>query len=124
MKYVVIQSHTSNYPEPISLEKGDQVRVGNIYSGPENWNNWVYCRAEHSGLVGWVPEQIITCENSDSGIVLETYTAKELNVEKGDILIGLKELNGWLWCKKIECEEVGWIPKVNVRLKQKMYFEN
>ncbi|MEH6979466.1 SH3 domain-containing protein, partial [Bacillus pseudomycoides] len=45
MKYVVIQSHASNYPEPISLEKGDQVRVGNVYSGPENWNNWVYCRA-------------------------------------------------------------------------------
>ncbi|MCI0765450.1 SH3 domain-containing protein [Bacillus sp. TL12] len=55
-EYVVIQSHCSNYPEPISLEKGDQVRVGHSYSGPENWNDWVDCHAEYNNLAGWVPK--------------------------------------------------------------------
>ncbi|SDY97063.1 hypothetical protein SAMN04488156_103302 [Bacillus sp. 166amftsu] len=36
MKYVVIQSHISNYPKSISLEKGDQVRIGHSYSELEN----------------------------------------------------------------------------------------
>ncbi|MDZ5607962.1 SH3 domain-containing protein [Bacillus pseudomycoides] len=118
MKYVVIQSHISNYPEPISLEKGDQVRIGNSYSGPENWNNWVYCCAEHNGLVGWVPEQIIKRNANDLGTVLEKYTAKELNVEIGEVIIALKELNGWIWCGKMDNGEVGWVPKMKIRLEK------
>ncbi|MDM5189078.1 SH3 domain-containing protein [Bacillus sp. DX4.1] len=116
MKYVVIQSHISNYPEPIRLEKGDQVLIGNAYSGPENWKNWVYCRAEHDDREGWVPEQIIIRDKNDVGIVLETYTAKELDVEIGDVLTGLKELNGWIWCEEIKNKQAGWVPNQNVRL--------
>ncbi|WP_440898706.1 hypothetical protein [Bacillus cereus] len=35
-----MQSHRSNYPVPISLEKGDQVRVRHSYLGHEKWNDW------------------------------------------------------------------------------------
>lgn len=28
MKYIVIKSHVSNYPDPIRLEEGDVVKIG------------------------------------------------------------------------------------------------
>ena len=43
MKYQVIEEHLTNYPDPIVLQKGEVVKVGERYKGPENWNNWIYC---------------------------------------------------------------------------------
>ncbi|MFJ8530323.1 SH3 domain-containing protein [Bacillus sp. NPDC094106] len=50
-----------------------------------------------------------------TGLILERYTAKELNIEVGEILIGLHEWNGWIWCEKLEKEAEGWVPKQNVK---------
>ncbi|KFN03753.1 hypothetical protein D0U04_19780 [Bacillus clarus] len=110
MKYIVIQSHESNYPDPICLEKGDVVFIGEKYKGPENWDNWVYCCEEKYNRKGWVPEQIIRRGTGEAGIITEQYTAKELNVNSGEMLQGDRELNGWIWCVKIE-GEAGWVPK-------------
>ncbi|KEK22633.1 SH3 domain-containing protein [Bacillus gaemokensis] len=114
MKYIVIQSHVSNYPNPISLEKGDTVLIGNKYVGPENWNNWVYCYEERNNREGWVPEQIIHSKSKSVGFIIERYTAKELNVNVGEILVGSKELNGWIWCENVDKEAEGWVPKQNL----------
>lgn len=35
MKYIVIKSHVSNYPDPIRLEEGDVVKMIESYDGPE-----------------------------------------------------------------------------------------
>lgn len=114
MKYIVMKSHVSNYPDPICLDEGDFVSIGEKYKGPENWDGWVYCSEEKYKRKGWVPEQIISKRTDGSGAIIRRYTAKELNVSSGEILIGLEELNGWLWCEKID-GEVGWVPKENLR---------
>ncbi len=36
-RYHVIQDHTSEYPEPITFEKGAPLTVGEKYEGPEGW---------------------------------------------------------------------------------------
>lgn len=56
MKYIVIKSHVSNYPNPIRLEEGDVVKMIESYAGPENWENWMFCHEEKYDRKGWVPE--------------------------------------------------------------------
>ncbi|MDV5065723.1 SH3 domain-containing protein [Bacillus sp. W1] len=85
MKYIVIKSHVSNYPNPIRLEEGDVVKMIESYAGPENWENWMFCHEEKYDRKGWVPEQIIR-----------------------------KDMNGWIWCKKTGGED-GWVPKENLQ---------
>ncbi|MFD2172105.1 SH3 domain-containing protein [Tumebacillus lipolyticus] len=113
MKYEITKSHRSNYPNPITLSKGQVVRVGKRYEGPENWPDWLYCTTLDQTLKGWVPEQIIRQEQ-EVGVILEAYTAKELDVEVGEAVVGSQELNGWVWCQKLSDGEEGWVPQENM----------
>ena len=79
------------------------------YAGPENWENWMFCHEEYNRK-GWVPEQIIRKDMNGTGIIIKQYTAKELNVNIGERLIGLEELNEWVWCEGRDGEK-GWVPK-------------
>ncbi|MEC3883059.1 SH3 domain-containing protein [Halobacillus sp. HZG1] len=110
--YIVTNNHTSNYPNPIKLTKGQTVDMGERYTGNENWDNWIYCYTVDSKLEGWVPEQIIDVR----GKILEDYIAKELNVEIGELLFKQKDLNGWFWVKKLNSSNEGWVPNENVKL--------
>lgn len=115
MNYIVIESFKSNYPNPIIVKKDMKVLVGDIYNGEENWENWRYCSTFDNESQGWVPEQLLVTEN-DYGILLEDYTAKELSVEKGEIVKGIKELNGWIWCIRLLDKDEGWLPKANLKV--------
>lgn len=110
---VVVQTHVSHFPNPITLSKGDLVQIGCRYEGPEGWDNWLYCKRCSPDQEGWVPEQIIQTKD-ETGIILENYCANELNVKPGERLIGLRELNGWLWCQHETTEELGWVPLANI----------
>lgn len=110
MKYKVIEKHISNYPNPITLKKGEKVLVGKKYQGSESWPNWIYCFKLDKSQEGWVPEQIL-----ENDIVKEDYTANELNVKEEDIVFGIRELNGWIFCKDHLGNE-GWVPKENLIL--------
>ena len=115
MNYVVIKSHRTNYPNPISLVQGQSFIIGEKYKGPEHWDNWYFCTTVDKNSSGWVPAQLIQWKGTE-GIAKEDYTAKELNVDEGEHLVGLKELNGWIWCQRVLTLEEGWIPKENVKL--------
>src|SRR5690606_15251699 len=73
------------------------------YEGPEGWDNWIFCSmSRHSG--GWVPEQIIERLPGDAGRALEDYSAREMNVDPGDQVLGERTLNAWCWCRR----PLGW----------------
>lgn len=116
-RYRVIQNHTSEFPEPIAFEKGTRLTVGERYDGPEGWENWVFC--ESPGQTGgWVPAQIIEMVADNTARALEAYTARELNVLEGELLLGERILNGWVWCKKSVGAESGWVPLENLQAMQ------
>jgi len=116
MKYKVKENHKTEYPNPIILTEGEKVIVGQTSEETvgeteydDNWTNWIFCtKLDHSNE-GWVPKQIITIED-DFGIITEDYSAKELDVDEGTIVEGLRELNGWLLSKIENTNEIGWIP--------------
>lgn len=114
MHYEVVKEHRSNYPQPITLVKGDSVIVGERYAGVEGWNNWVFCTKLDHSAQGWVPEQLLQ-RDGELGVLTADYTAKELNVDIGDEVVSSKELNGWMWCEKLGDHATGWVPKENLK---------
>ena len=108
-QYLVLHDHTSEYPEPITVQKGAPLTVGELYEGPEGWDNWRFCESPGQ-KGGWVPVQILEMVSDTVARVREDYTARELNVRQGDLLHGARTLNGWVWCQKSGSSESGWVP--------------
>lgn len=106
---MVIADHISEYSEPITFEKGADLSIGEKYQGDEDWDNWYFCTTPGQ-KGGWVPAQVIENVKLETSIALESYTARELNVQTGETVVGERILNGWVWCKKTESPESGWIP--------------
>jgi len=113
MEYIVIEDHKTEFPEPILLKRGEKVIIGEETS--EKWPDWIFCVKMDGSNKGWVPKQIIKMENN-YGNIIENYSAKELDINKGMIVEGIKELNGWLWSKNKMTNEVGWIPNEKVKV--------
>ena len=113
-KYLVTQDHRSEYSNPITFAKGDSLVVGELYEGPEDWDDWFFCSAPGQES-GWVPAQVIEIINGDMACAREDYTARELNVQKGDLLLGVRVLNGWAWCENPASSESGWVPLTNLQ---------
>lgn len=109
VKYIVIKPHISEYPDPLSFKKGTPLIVGEKSDGIEKWDSWYFCStSEHTG--GWVPQQIIAHLDEKNGVALEDYSATELNVDIGDVLLGAHVLNGWVWCLHPRDNLAGWVP--------------
>lgn len=113
MNYKVIKPHRSEFPNPITFSKGDTLSVGEKYEGDEDWEDWYYCETT-SQIAGWVPKQIIRWISDGEGEALEDYTAKEMDVDEGDVLTGARVLNGWVWCQNHASKEEGWVPMENL----------
>lgn len=113
-KYIVVSSHESEFPKPITFKKGDSLHVGEEYSGSEGWDNWFLCTTPGQEP-GWVPGQVIEHFENSRGRALDDYTARELNVREGEFVIGSRTLNGWLWCEKTVSTESGWVPLDNLK---------
>ncbi|MEI2414751.1 SH3 domain-containing protein [Orrella sp. JC864] len=113
-QYIVVLPHASEFPEPMTLKKGDWVSVGELYDGPESWPGWYLCTAPGQAA-GFVPEQILDRHADGTGTMLEDFTNRELNVAEGELLYGARRLNGWLWATRISDGATGWVPLDNIR---------
>jgi hypothetical protein len=112
-RYIVLREHASEYPEPIAFAKGTSLIVGERYEGPEEWSDWVFCEAEGQ-QGGWVPAQIIEISGDNKARAREDYTAREMDVKVGEIVFGMRILNGWVWCENPSRGESGWVPLQNL----------
>lgn len=118
-KWIVIEKWNESCENPIILKKGDRVSLDwLVQEADAEWANWVWCTST-TQMTGWVPIQILkvltnNAGNTQEAIVTEDYSAYELSVERGDILLGDRILNGWLWCRKKNLEQEGWVPLRNM----------
>jgi ubiquinone/menaquinone biosynthesis C-methylase UbiE len=111
MLYKVAKTFVSEMESFIELEKGERVIPGKQYGGNKNW---IYCKKVDSEGAGWVPFQSIDTKG-ETETVTERYSAREMNVCKGEIVNGINRLNRWIWCIKEDGNE-GWIPEENLSL--------
>lgn len=111
--FKTVASHRTEYEHPIKLEKGESVTLGER-APEENWKDWIWAE-NNQGLGGWVPIQFIDCsEDGTRGIVLEDYSARELNIDAGELVAGIRTVNGWTWVRKASDQEEGWIPNETI----------
>lgn len=110
LKFEVIEGHVGDNPTPLTVRKGTTVKIGERSKDEGSWPNWIYCYSLNGTGEGWTPNQLIKIEG-EYGIVLEDYSAIELEVNKGEKVHGSKELNGWIWCIRIDGGGEGWLPK-------------
>lgn len=59
---------------------------------------------------GFIPKDIIEELSESTGKVITDYTAKELSVGAGEIILGLKKHQGWIFGKNETSKEIGWVP--------------
>ncbi len=74
---------------------------------------WIWC-VNQAGKEGWVPEPYLEVDGS-SGTGNRDYDAVELDIEEGEYLDVLDEVNGWCWCRDTK-GKTGWVPTENVRI--------
>lgn len=115
MKYIVIEEHKNDNLTPIIVTKGTRVKLGERSDINGSWPNWIYCYSLDGQGEGWTPIQIIQIEN-EYGVVIEDYSAVELDVKKGETVVGDIELNGWVWCTKFIGLDTGWLPKEKLKI--------
>jgi len=114
MKYIVIKNRISDYPNPIELKKNEIVSIGEEYTEKDNWSNWIKC-SNQKNISSWVPKQILKIE-TNLAIVLEDYSANELNINIREEVEVIKKMNGWAWSRNSN-NELGWIPLENIEKK-------
>ncbi|ASG09184.1 MULTISPECIES: SH3 domain-containing protein [Vibrio] len=111
MEVIVVEEHTSEYPNPIYLKQGDEVQLGEM---DDEFPNWIFV-ATDSGVQGWTPAQYIEpISGTKKGILLHDYDAVELNTQFGEKLTVLFELNSWYRVSR-STGEVGWVPVKTVK---------
>ena len=113
-EYRVVTAHTSEYPEPIQFEAGAPLTLGEVYEGPEDWQDWRFCHTPGQAG-GWVPQQIIEVIAGDRGRAREDYSARELEVVVGERVLAGRQLNGWAWCRRSSGDASGWVPLENLQ---------
>ncbi len=63
---------------------------------------------------GFVPAPVIGRNAQGDAYATEDYCARELDVDPGQLLRGMRTLNGWAWCVP-GTGEPGWVPLEKLR---------
>ncbi|MDJ0628856.1 MAG: SH3 domain-containing protein [Rhodobacter sp.] len=102
----VTADHAASYSDPISVAAGECI----VLTGRSDlWDGQLWLWAHSAdGREGWVPDGLVAGRGRDSHL-REAYSARELSCRTGDILTGLRALNGWVWCRDAS-GAVGWVP--------------
>ena len=109
MKNRVTTPHTSAYPNPISFAAGDSLLLG---VRDDEYPGWIRATTA-DGNEGWAPEQAIELTADGSGIARGDYTARELDIELGEVVEVIREFNRWVWARTSDGRE-GWIPLATI----------
>ena len=112
-KLIVTAEHRSEYPRPITFEAGTRLAVGERSEGSQGWVDWFLCSTPGQED-GWVPLQVLEFIDEKTALARNSYTARELDVDVGDVLEALHTLNGWAWCVRARDGASGWVPLNNV----------
>jgi uncharacterized protein YgiM (DUF1202 family) len=99
-----MSAYRCSYPDPLRLEPGDAVTIGDRQSDSPGW---IWC-TDQRGKSGWIPQAYVRREG-DKGRLVVSYDATELSADQGEVVEVLKEESGWAWCRKQNGRH-GWLP--------------
>ena len=109
-KYITIKPWETNDPNYLKLVTNDLVIISEEQPDKPEWENWIWC--QNSNNAGWVPKHLIKIIDHKTGRALDDYSAKELSIGAGEVVVGFEEFCGWVWSKNENSLEKGWLPEV------------
>jgi len=112
IKFRVIESYESPYPQSIVFAKGDEVSIGIEFNEDPDWKDWLWCEGANNNNA-WIPKQYLTITES-KGTLSRDYDARELSVLAGEEITVHMILNGFVSAEKAN-GEVGWVPLKNLQ---------
>lgn len=105
IEYRVDESWHPADRKPLVLSAGDRVTVGHRDA---EWTSYEWCVAA-DGTGGWVPHDYLHIEENGDATIVVDYSAAELRVEAGDVVMGYQSTGGWTWCVGAD-GSAGWVP--------------
>jgi hypothetical protein len=106
---IVIEDNEPTYLDPITLNRGDVLSVGEEDS---EYPGWIWCENQ-KGKCGWVPDDCIESSGEVSRAKYD-YSAVELSARVGERLFPIESKYGWVLCSNSDGER-GWLPLTKVR---------
>lgn len=104
MHYIANADYEEKDREPLYLQPGDRVNVGDA---DRTWPGWVWASRD-GGRDGYVPAEILKELGAGVCEVLEAFDPTVLTVRRGDRLESLRQIDGWHWCRSTVGQE-GWV---------------
>jgi hypothetical protein len=106
-KYKVEKEYETPYPDSITFEKGEKVRIVDKENDEPDWPNWAWGEGENK-TKAWIPKQYLNIKGN-VGILNMDYDAKELSVAIGETLTAHTILNGFVFAANAN-GETAWTP--------------
>ena len=113
MELIARKNFRKSYNYSIKAFPGD---ICKIVRRDSQFKEWMWC--ELNGVQAWVHSSFLQI-GGDEGKFLEKYNSMELDINKGDILKILRNLNGWMYVKA-DSEKYGWLPSSVFYVKSKV----
>lgn len=111
MNVIAIAPHISHYPDPIQLPKGAPVQINMTYSGGDKQDSWMFCEDKQTGREGWIHHSFLKISQPGCVLMRADYTALELDVKPGEMLLLFQVVGGWGWCMRQKDGVAGWVPQ-------------
>lgn len=104
MRARAASSHEVPAREPIRLEPGDEVTVG---ERDTQWPAFVFVTGATGE--GWVPSRYLSAD-AGAAVVITPYDTTELELTAGEEVdvLDRDDASGWWWCRRGSAE--GWVP--------------
>ncbi|NTV35589.1 MAG: hypothetical protein HGA53_01415 [Anaerolineaceae bacterium] len=102
---VVIKAWHVHYPDPLVLQRGEQVTT---HQRDDEFLGWIFCE-QTGGKQGWVPESWLTLLDGGLAVVKQDYNAVELELHPGEKCTLHQLESGWYWATH-QNGQTGWAP--------------
>lgn len=111
MRARLLSNYRSTYLHPIRLHAGEIVELG---VRDEEWPAFAWVRTA-DGNAGWAPHAWLRPLDDGRVEALCDYHARELEADRGDIVLLHYEHGGWWWSERAD-GSCGWLPAAELEL--------
>ena len=107
----LIGSYRSQYRNPLQFRTGQIVELG---VRDEEWPAFAWVKTSE-GSAGWAPVAWLQVLDNGRAEALRDYSARELDVDRGEQVRLHHEHGGWWWSERADGAQ-GWLPARELEL--------
>lgn len=109
-RYFVLADYEVHDPHPLRLSAGTCVQ---LLKPDGSWPGWVW--VESAGQRGWLPETFLEMQGGGECVCQREFDGTELSAARGEQLLALETVSGWIYAQSLATGRRGWFPLFNLR---------